>query len=490
MKVLLISSYKVSCGIATYAETLETLLEKTFDIEVAALDQSILKSTIPHVVLTGDRQIRDLCATFKNYDVVNLQWEPGILGDRPDLMAKRLGWILEAADHLILTVHTVVPYPKGKRLIDFASFVRRKGFLRSYQYLWNPEHRYRRETYRILQERANSGKNTFVAVHTGRERQFFRDVVGFKDVFDHPLSLVHEDWPARLQQDTPEARRGLEDLFPGRHKFIGVFGFLSEYKGILTALKAMRLLDDEYQLVIYGGVHPNAVKEREPVNSYVMKLMNEMEGDAARAPKDGRRAKPPTRDLPDEDHDEFRRSDAWELEDDDEGGVDERQRSGPVPSRREPRPKNTDLADTLMEKVAFLGAPDDYEFALAMNAVDICIFPYLEVGQSGSGPVSIAVELGKPVIVSRTKAFIEFSRYYPKNLEMVDIGNHIQLAQAIQRLSKPGLRQAPINYNNRTLARFYGELIRGVAGQSGPVPGQIGLQDAAARPSPVEPAQV
>jgi hypothetical protein len=141
-----------------------------------------------------------------------------------------------------------------------------------------------------------------------------------------------------------------------------------------------------------------------------------------------------------------------------------------------------------MEKVAFLGAPDDYEFALAMNAVDICIFPYLEVGQSGSGPVSIAVELGKPVIVSRTKAFIEFARYYPKNLRWSISANHIQLAQAIQRLSKPASRQAPINYNNRTLARFYGELIRGVAGR----PRETTDQDAAqpsAPPAEAEPAR-
>ncbi len=58
MKVLLISSYRISCGIAAFTETLETLLDKDFDVTVFALDQSIVKSRIPHVVEAGDRLIR------------------------------------------------------------------------------------------------------------------------------------------------------------------------------------------------------------------------------------------------------------------------------------------------------------------------------------------------------------------------------------------------------------------------------------------------
>lgn len=481
MKVLLISSYKISCGIATYTETLETLLERNFDVTVHALDQSILKSRVPHVVETGDRLIRDLCAEFKNYDAINLQWEPGLLGFRQEHMAKRLGWILEAADNLILTVHTVVPYPERRSLGDFLRFIRRKGAKRAPFYFFDSERRYQNETYRILGDRAKSNKNTFVAVHTQREKQFFRNVVGFRDVFDHPLSLVHADWPERLRQDAPSARSDLEELFPGREKFIGVFGFLSEYKGFLTALRAMKLLEPDYQLLIYGGVHPETVKEREPVDSYVGKLMQEIEADALLAK--GTKTTPKLEAEPqtmDEDADPTV-SDPVKRPTDQIRNPNE---STEVPvgvSSEKPiiddiyagRPSSTGsrafgvnkakLGNTLMEKVSFLGAPDDYEFALAINAVDICLFPYLEVGQSGSGPVSIAVELGKPTIVSRTKAFNEFAKYHPKHFEMIDIGNHIQLAQAVKRLSKMPASKEPVRYNNGTLATFYGDLIRNLA---------------------------
>lgn len=525
MKVLLVSSYRVSCGIATYTETLETLLDKDFEVEVYALDQSILKSRIPHVVEAGDEQIRELCASFKDYDVVNFQWEPGLLGDGYKETAKRLGWILDAAENLILTVHTVVPYPKQRRLIDFVSFVRRQGVKNFYRYFLDAEDNYRRETYRVLQKRAKSARNTIVAVHTNREKQFFRNVVGFRNVFDHPLSLIHADWPEQLALDAPRARADLEKMFPGKHTFIGVFGFISEYKGMHTALRAMKLLDRGHQLLIYGGVHPGVLQEREPVNGYVKTLIDEIEIDALQAKKAKvasrtEAVEADTEDLPDMDEADAVGPDSVEpetvmvpmsdLPDMDGAGAvgpdtaepetvivpasDRSDRYGAdaaepetvmVPAgnlpdidriepqakaRRSasPRPRSrassSQPGNTLLDKVAFLGAPDDYDFALAMKTMDFCVFPYLEVGQSGSGPVSIAIELGKPTIASRTKAFIELARYHPKHFEMIDIGNHIQLGQAIQRMTKLSAGNRAVEYNGGTLAAFYGRLIRTVAG--------------------------
>lgn len=465
-KVLLISSYKVSCGIAAYTETLETLLAKDFDVTVHALDQSILRSRIPHVVAAGDRQIRDLCTRLGEYDVVNLQWEPGLLGDRQDLMSKRLEWILQAAENLILTVHTVVPYPTGRSPIDFLGFVRRRGLARAYQYFLDPERRYQKETYRILHERAQSGKKTFVAVHTERERLFFQNVVGFTDVFDHPLSLIHADWPRRLERDTAHARRELEELYPGKKTFVGMFGFISEYKGLHTAIRSMQLLDDSTQLLIYGGVHPGNLREREPVNSYLKELMTEIESDLlaskkARAAAKGARPVEVSKlePLPEDPEEDRKRETRSEVRDDG--------------SRHELAPDDSVNAaarfsaltasgdeQNLYEKVAFLGSPDDYDFVLAMSAVDICLFPYLEVGQSGSGPASQAIQLGKKTILTRTKAFIELAKYYPKHFEMVDVGNHLQLAQTIERLTRRGTAGPAATYTNETLAAFYGQLIQ------------------------------
>ena len=57
--------------------------------------------------------------------------------------------------------------------------------------------------------------------------------------------------------------------------------------------------------------------------------------------------------------------------------------------------------------------------------------PYLEVGQSSSGAISQAVELGCRVIASRTRNFLEFAKYHPNTIEFFDIGNHLELAGRI-----------------------------------------------------------
>jgi glycosyltransferase involved in cell wall biosynthesis len=42
---------------------------------------------------------------------------------------------------------------------------------------------------------------------------------------------------------------------PEDAKLIGVFGFLSRYKGFETAIRAMRHLPSDHHLLIFCGVH-------------------------------------------------------------------------------------------------------------------------------------------------------------------------------------------------------------------------------------------
>ena len=70
-----------------------------------------------------------------------------------------------------------------------------------------------------------------------------------------------------------------------------------------------------------------------------------------------------------------------------------------------------------------------------MAICDAVVFPYLEVGQSSSGPISQALELGCRVIASRTHTFFQFGRYHQNMIEFFDIGNHLELAGRI--LARP-----------------------------------------------------
>ncbi len=66
-----------------------------------------------------------------------------------------------------------------------------------------------------------------------------------------------------------------------------------------------------------------------------------------------------------------------------------------------------------------------------MAICDAVVFPYMEVGQTSSGPISQSLELGCRVIASRTHTFLQFAKYHPNTVEFFDIGNHLELAGRI-----------------------------------------------------------
>ena len=82
-----------------------------------------------------------------------------------------------------------------------------------------------------------------------------------------------------------------------------------------------------------------------------------------------------------------------------------------------------------------MGALSDNEFLTGMAICDAVVFPYLEVGQSASGPISQALELGCRIVASRTHTFLEFAEYHRDAIELFDIGNHLELAERI--LARP-----------------------------------------------------
>src|SRR5271156_1160240 len=90
-----------------------------------------------------------------------------------------------------------------------------------------------------------------------------------------------------------------------------------------------------------------------------------------------------------------------------------------------------------------------------MAICDVVVLPYLEVGQSSSGPISQAVELGCRVIASRTHNFLEFARYHPETVEFFDIGNHLELAERIAARRQHAERRERLDYTVETHKAIY-----------------------------------
>jgi hypothetical protein len=105
--------------------------------------------------------------------------------------------------------------------------------------------------------------------------------------------------------------------------------------------------------------------------------------------------------------------------------------------------------------VHFLGVHDDQTFMRAMALCDVVVLPYPEVGQSSSGPIAIALEMGCRVLAIRTKAFTQLARYHPGQIEFFDIGNYAQLADMIRTDIPAPLGQRRLTYNTETNATLY-----------------------------------
>jgi glycosyltransferase involved in cell wall biosynthesis len=204
---------------------------------------------------------------------------------------------------------------------------------------------------------------------------------------------------------------------------IGVFGFVSEYKGIGTAIQALQHLPKNHHLLIFGGVHPQEIAARQPRHPYIDKLFHHGFVDATLYDEIG----------------ELAAQGAPRLVVDAEKGL---------PELLGKHPK--DVSD----RIHFMGAQAEPEFLSGMTVCDAVVFPYLEVGQSSSGPISQALELGCRIVASRTHAFLEFAEYHTNAIEFFDIGNHVELAERLtarrQFSPRPGLPEFNVDTNRET----------------------------------------
>jgi glycosyltransferase involved in cell wall biosynthesis len=403
-RLALVSTCSDLCGIAAYSRSLEKQLADAFEVTVFDLDQFLLRSAHTRVRRFADRHIQEICREIREFDAVNLQLEHGTLGRSCRDIFRRFTWIARAAPRLSVTFHTVFEADE----FDFKRFFRELlslnfGKAVALRAEYNRNHLLSAGIATHLR-RAQRLKPVSVIVHTRRELWHMTYVHGLRHVYDHPLSFLSEEEAEEVRRAASRHNFPLLDQVPDDAKLVGIFGFLGRYKGFDTVIRALHHLPNNYHLLIFGGVHPNEIKRHQPIDPVVSSLF-------------------------------------------DAGYVDtniaERMRAGPA--RTSPtvsvavdgsmRDLLVDHPKDLSRRIHFLGATSDAEFLSGMAVCDSVVFPYLEVGQSSSGPISQAIELGCRVIASRTHTFLQFGKYHQNMIEYFDIGNHLELAARI--LSRP-----------------------------------------------------
>jgi glycosyltransferase involved in cell wall biosynthesis len=396
-RLAIVSTYDNLCGIAAYTRSLERQLGDIFDVTVFDLNQFLLRSTHRRVRKFGDKHIQAICREIRHYDTVNLQLEHGTLGRNCSDIFRRFRWILRASPRFSVTFHSIIQ----SEAFDFAECfreVRRFNFTKAIAMRAHYMHSNRLSAGIASRlRRAQRFKPVTAIVHTRRDFWYMKYVHGLRNVYDHPLSFLGGAEAQKIRCTAAREKFAVLDAVPAQSKLIGVFGFLGRYKGFDTVIRALHHLPEEYHLLIFGGVHPNEIRLHQAIDPVVSSLFDAGYIDTSVAERT--RAHSGT--------------------------------TAPMVSVA----VDGSMRDLLIEhpkdlsgRIHFLGAQTDTDFLAGMAICDAVVFPYLEVGQSSSGPISQALELGCRVIASRTHTFLQFARYHPNTIEFFDIGNHLELA--------------------------------------------------------------
>ncbi|WP_298283153.1 hypothetical protein [Acidocella sp.] len=417
-RLAIVSTYDELCGIAGYTRALEKQLAPFVDVTIFDLDQYLLRGRHRRIQKLADAHIKDIAAQLHGFDCVNIQLEHGTLGRTVAQITRRFARLAKAAPALSVTFHTILlnedmPWDTVGRLLA-------RGHVSGAGRVLSEATRAGRLSRGIqgLLRSLQAHKPVSVIVHTRRDQRMMQDLFALRSVHHHPLSFISPEAARGLRARTGRAVPAPFSGLPANVKFIGTFGFLSAYKGFDTAIRALEFLPPDYHLLIFGGLHPQGIRREEPLDPYIRKLLSTAH--IGQSPL------------------EVLKESGLRL----------------APSGAELTALLNDHPNTLHERVHFMGALSDDDFFAATAQCDVAVFPYLEVGQASSGPISIALEMGTRVIASRTAAFRAFARYHPDLIEFFDIGNFAELATRIQ---SPGRAAAvpDLRYNTATNAAIY-----------------------------------
>jgi glycosyltransferase involved in cell wall biosynthesis len=248
MKIAIVSSFDVDCGIAKFSGCLKNqLTRKGHQVTIIPLNLQALKRNTQ-----GDQHILEICDALSKFDCVNLQLEYGLFGTKYRYIYKRIKRILAAHKNIIVTLHTIFSLEpqlslksalKSRqltKLIHYARYLKRKLF-----------------EYRLFSLIKKHGAK--VLVHTQRTCQLLSNLYGINVAF-HPLIFIDK----QFNPIDTTARQQVRSLFKSmsiqpEDKLIGVFGFFGPHKGFDIAIRALTLLPKHYKLIIVGGFHPEAI---------------------------------------------------------------------------------------------------------------------------------------------------------------------------------------------------------------------------------------
>ncbi len=276
-RLAIVSSYSESCGNAAFTRALHDSIEHCYPniaVEVMELDLRLLQSIKRAIRTKGDAHIRKLAEQLRDFGAVNIQMEAGLYGSLPRDVLRRFRRLLAAHPRTSVTLHS-------PRLIGNSEALARQGIKKLLRLqLLSGLRDMMGDSFASITVRLNHRivrtcvrRQAPLIVHTGRARRQIHDFFSYDNTAVHCLKLIPADFcPSRATLDQIRSQMGLAD----DAVIIGIFGYLSAYKGHVDALKAMQHLPEPYKLLIFGRQHPQTLKSDGRVDGYLEHLVHQV----------------------------------------------------------------------------------------------------------------------------------------------------------------------------------------------------------------------
>jgi len=281
MKMAIVSSYSVSCGNAAFTRVLHDSIEyfhNNIEVEVVELDLTLLQSITKDVRSKADDHIADICARLKVYDLVNIQMEAGLYGTIPGDITRRFKKLVTANKNTSVTLHSPRLMGDGQwnrsAIKKFFTF-NVKGALKDCL-----AGRYANTHSGINRKIVSSAikNNVRLIVHTCRAKKQILDFFSYSNIDVHPLKMVPYGY---IKNYKTYEKIVFETGLGNKDVVIGMFGYISAYKGHLDALNALKQLPPNYKLLIFGRQHPQTLQSNGQVDHNLNLLQTTIRKDAS-----------------------------------------------------------------------------------------------------------------------------------------------------------------------------------------------------------------
>lgn len=246
MRIVQVSTWKVACGIAGYTEKLTAnMSDYGVQCDVVPIERELTKYMAKSEL---NQYFEGMIAQLVDYDIIHIQHEFGFFAGAYDLdtsisvFSNFLSGLLKLQKSIFVTFHSEPSFFEESSQGSIVRIAKKK---------------LSESKWKLLVSRLFNSKNNLRAiVHTKNSRRVFIDS-GFKSNKIHILKHGISSMPI-LSIDREEKISLKKELgFPAESIILSMFGFISHYKGYITALRALQNLPKEYYLTIIGMPHPH-----------------------------------------------------------------------------------------------------------------------------------------------------------------------------------------------------------------------------------------